>query len=117
MNSNCKKRSSFPGSLIATTCGSEKASLTAEDSKNPRVQQNCLKHLNIGTLNVRTLRDEGKLEELILELENIKWNIIGLCEIRRKDEGLLDVKNGHQLYYRGTSDGRNSGVGFIITRG
>ena len=38
------------------------------------------------------------------------------CEIRRKDEKLLDIKYDHQLYYRGTPDGRNSGIGFIINR-
>ena len=46
-------------------------------------------------LNIGTLRDDGKLEEL---LENIKWDIIGLCESRRKDERLLDIEHDHQLY-------------------
>ena len=33
-----------------------------------------------------------------------------------KDEKLLDIKYDHQLYCRGTPDGRNSGVGFLINR-
>ena len=116
MNSNYKKRPSLPGGLIATTYGSGKTSLTAEGAKNHRAQTGCLQNLNIGTLHVRNLRDDGRLEELLLVLKNITWNIIGLREIRRKDEKLLDIKHGHQQYYRGTSDGRNSGVGFIINK-
>ena len=115
-NSNFKIRPSLPRGQMAATYGSEKTSLTAEEAKNHRAKSSCLQNLHVGTLNVRTLRDDGRLEELLLELENIKWDIIGLCEIRRKDERLLDIKHEHQLYYRGTPDGRNSGVGFIINK-
>ena len=101
---------------MATTYGSGKTSLTAEGARNQRAKSSCLPNLHIGTLNVRTLRDDGRLQELLLELENIKWDIIGLCEIRRKDERLLDIKHEHQLYYRGTPDGRNSGVGFTTNK-
>ena len=38
----------------------------------------------IGSWNVRTLRADGKLEELTHEMERYKWNIIGLSEIRKK---------------------------------
>ena len=82
MNSNYKIQPSLPRGQIATTHGSGKINLTAEGAKNPRAQPSCLKNFNIGTFNVRTLRDDGKLEELQIELENIKWYLIGLCEIR-----------------------------------
>ena len=68
----------------------------------------------IGTFNVRALREDGRLEELLLELENIEWNITRLCEIGRKDERLLDIKHDHQVYRGGISVDRNSGVGLII---
>ena len=38
----------------------------------------------IGSWNIRTLRADGKLEELTHEMERYKWNIIGLNEIRKK---------------------------------
>ena len=36
----------------------------------------------IGTWNVRTLKDTGKLEELEQKLTRYNWNILGLCESR-----------------------------------
>ena len=93
MNSNHKSRPSLPGGLIATTHGSGKTSLTAEGAKNPRAQTSCLKNLNIGTHNVRTLRDDGKLEELLSELKNIKWDIIGLRNPTKRREA-----TGHQIW-------------------
>ena len=38
----------------------------------------------IGSWNVRTLRADGKLEELTHEMKRYKWNIIGLSEIWKK---------------------------------
>ena len=37
----------------------------------------------IGSWNIRTFRDNGKLEELTNEMKIYKWNIIGLSEIRK----------------------------------
>ena len=42
------------------------------------------KNTYIGTWNVRTLREEGKLEELTHELDRYRWTVVGLCEVRRK---------------------------------
>ena len=38
----------------------------------------------IDSWNVRTLRADGKLEELTHEMKRYKWNIIGSSEIRKK---------------------------------
>ena len=35
--------------------------------------------LNVCTYNVRTLRTEDDLDRLIDEVEQIKWDVIGLC--------------------------------------
>ena len=35
-----------------------------------------------GTWNTRTLRDAGKLQELVHEMNGYRWNILGLCEMR-----------------------------------
>ena len=44
--------------------------------------------LNVCTCNVRTLRKEDDLDRLIDEVEQIKWDITGLCETQRKGERL-----------------------------
>ena len=73
--------------------------------------------MNIGTLNTRTLKSEDRIEELMHELQNINWDIIGLSEVRRKRIGTLNLHLlGHLLFYSGTEVGRTSGVGFIINR-
>ena len=41
-------------------------------------------NITIGTLNTRTLRPAGKLQELTHEMDRYRWNILGLCEMRWK---------------------------------
>jgi hypothetical protein len=43
---------------------------------------------NIGTWNVRTLRQSGRLENLTSEMDKCELNLVGLCEMRwpGKDE-------------------------------
>ncbi|MEW8546459.1 MAG: hypothetical protein AB2693_23320 [Candidatus Thiodiazotropha sp.] len=41
-------------------------------------------NISIRTWNVRTLRPAGKLKELTHEMNRYHWNILGLCEMRRK---------------------------------
>ena len=44
------------------------------------------KYTSIGNLNVRTVRPAGKLEELThKEINRYHVNILGLCEIRKKN--------------------------------
>ena len=68
------------------------------------------------TYNVRTLRTEDDLDRLIDEVEQIKWDIVGLCETYRKGEGLLDVRAGYWMYETGkTEDNPNAkGLAFLI---
>ena len=48
--------------------------------------------MNICTYNCRTLNN-GALEQIILEMENVHWDIIGLCETRQIEEGRHDVQD------------------------
>lgn len=50
--------------------------------------------LAIGTVNVQTLLKDGDLYQLEEELEKIRWDIIGLCETRRRGE---NVSHCHQV--------------------
>ena len=68
------------------------------------------------TYNVRTLRTEDDLDRLIDEVEQIKWDITGLCETYRKGEGLSEIRAGYWIYEIGkTEDNPNAkGFGFLI---
>jgi len=57
--------------------------------------------LAIGTWNVRTLLQVGKMNEMAVELSRYKLDIIALQEIRWKDAGAI-IKKDFTLYYSGT---------------
>ena len=70
----------------------------------------------IGTWNVRTLRGNGKIEQLEHEMKNYRWNILGLCEVRFKDFGEVHTTGGHKLYYSGSQERHEQGVGFLVNK-
>ncbi|PZC79969.1 hypothetical protein B5X24_HaOG215559 [Helicoverpa armigera] len=72
------------------------------------------KTLHIATYNTLSLRTEESLQELLYSLESIKWDIIGLSEVRRNGEA-IEERSQVILYYKGEIPGR-SGVGFIIKK-
>jgi exonuclease III len=74
------------------------------------------RNINICTYNTRTLRTEESLESLLDELRDFKWDIIGLCETKRKGEGITELKGGAWLYNNGkTEDNTDAkGIGFLI---
>ena len=43
--------------------------------------------LIIGTWNVRTLKQSGKVELLVNEMDRVNWNILGISEMRWKGIG------------------------------
>ncbi|XP_045460954.1 uncharacterized protein LOC123671253 [Harmonia axyridis] len=72
------------------------------------------KILYISTYNVLSLLSEERLTELECELENIKWDIVGLSEVRRRGEQLITLKSGHSFYYVGDDNSSVGGTGFLI---
>ena len=51
------------------------------------------------------------------ELKNIRWDIVGLSKVHREEKKLVQLKDGHHLfYYRGKDRGKSSGVGFLSNR-
>ena len=71
-------------------------------------------NITIGTWNVRSLRAAGKVEELTHEMKRYSWNILGLCEVRRKHFGKTSTAEGHKLFFSGREDRHEHGVGFLI---
>ena len=72
--------------------------------------------IHLCTYNVRTLKDEDKLDSLLEELEDFKWSIIGLAETKRRGVDLIELKGGSWLYNQGRTEDNKSakGVGFLI---
>ena len=72
-------------------------------------------NITIGTWNdVGTLRPAGKLEELTHEMNRYHWNILGLSEVRWKNIGETPTQEGHKLYFSGSEDRHEHGVGFLV---
>ena len=71
--------------------------------------------VSICTYNVRTLHEEH-LDNFLIELEHVKWDIIGLCETKLKQEFVSTVLGDHELYNSGVHEdsNRRDGVGFLV---
>lgn len=59
------------------------------------------KALNICTFNCRSLASESKMYELDQALNSIKWDIIGLSEVRRYGEKVIEREDGSIFAFRG----------------
>ena len=87
--------------------------LWVKNSSRKRVNR-----LKIATYNVRTLlRDEHthmntKKNE---RKTRLVWDVIGIREVRRREEGFTTLQSGHLLYYSKAKNGQ-AGVGFLINR-
>ncbi|GFR73943.1 craniofacial development protein 2 [Elysia marginata] len=68
--------------------------------------------LVIGTSNVRTLYQAGKLSNLIQEADALRVDIMWIAETRWKDEGLIRGDNYTMMYSGGTA--HEHGVGILI---
>ena len=55
-----------------------------------------------------------ELEEEVKE-NNMKWDMIGLGEVRRKEESFTTLQSGHLLYHSEANNGQ-AGVGFLVNK-
>ena len=69
---------------------------------------------NIGTWNVRTMRKEGKMENVKREMKKHGINALGLSEARWKDEGEFRDE-GYYVVHSGSTKGL-AGVAFILDK-
>ncbi|GBP94067.1 LINE-1 reverse transcriptase homolog [Eumeta japonica] len=65
-------------------------------------------------LNILTLKNEENLVELIYALEDIKWDIVGLSEVRRMGENIISYPD-YMFYHIGETPDLY-GVGFIVKK-
>ena len=45
----------------------------------------------------------------------MKWDVIGLVEVRRKEESFTTLQSGHLLYHSEANNGQ-AGVGFLVSK-
>ena len=57
------------------------------------------------------------MQELEDELKenNMKWDVIGLGEVRRKEESFTTLQSGHLLFHFEANNGQ-AGVGFLVNK-
>ena len=65
----------------------------------------------------RLEKDIFHVQELEDELKenNMKWDVIGHGEVRRKEESFTTLQSGHLLYHSEANNGQ-AGVGFLINK-
>ena len=73
----------------------------------------------LGTINVRTAREDEKLERTIKEIDKANLSICGLQEVRRTKTGsalikLQELDKKYEVYWSGHSSKRQHGVGIVI---
>ena len=123
-SSTDKPRSPVPSSMDACDIGGgsvlprhhtgDAKKLWAKKNHNTRGDR-----LKMATYNVRTLgllKDEHvqELEEQTKE-NNMKWDVIRLGEVRRKEESFTTLPSGHLLYHSEANNGQ-AGVGFLVNK-
>ena len=62
---------------------------------------------------MRTLSDECHLDSLENEIEKIQLDIIGISEMRRPGENVVELASQHIMFNKG-NDKKQGGVGFLI---
>ena len=71
------------------------------------------KTLNVGTLNVRTLLNDGKFELLVNELKYHNFNVTGLAETRWSGMGHFEHE-GYYIVYSGADKSGQGGVALVL---
>lgn len=67
----------------------------------------------LGTLNVRSLMSEDRMIELENALNDSDIKILGLSEVRRRGEKIIERKNNYIFMYCNEESG-SKGVGFLV---
>ena len=119
MQSTNKPRPPVPSSMDVCDLGGGSGPHTG-GAKNLWVKKNHHtrgERLKIATYNVRTLLKDEHLQELEEELKenNTKWDVIGLGEVRRKEESFTTLQSCHLLYHSEANNGQ-AAVGFLVNK-
>ena len=102
-----------PRHLLSNQGRDEKLA-TGRGNSNGKVQ--IRKTLRIGTWNVRSMLQLGKVQVLGEELERNKVDICGLAEVRWEGQGHFTTSDGHTIVYSGGEHRGQRGVAIWISR-
>ena len=69
--------------------------------------------LDIGTWNVRTAADKGKIEQIVREADRLNLDVLALAEVRWPGTGKRTI-DGWTFYYIGNNQ-HEIGVGFLVS--
>ena len=73
--------------------------------------------IRVGSWNVRTLYQAGKLQQVLREMEHYKVELLCVSEARWIDSGKRTLSSGHTILYSGRTDNQHrGGVAIIVTR-
>ena len=73
--------------------------------------------IRVGSWNVRTLYQAGKLQQVQRDMTNYKVEILCVSEARWTDSGRRILASGHTIFYSGCTDNiHRGGVAVIVTR-
>ena len=74
------------------------------------------KELYLCTYNPQSISDlnQEDLDTMLIELQNMKWDVIGLSGSQIKNNKIETVTGGHYLFNSGNEVSRSNGVGFLV---
>lgn len=97
---------------VSPSIGSPGGTVTSTDIKRLQEQEK----IRIGTWNVTTMSQAGKVNNAIQEMTRMKIDVMGVSEMRWPGSGSINISE-HQVYYSGTDNGKHEkGVGIILTK-
>jgi len=103
------------GSISGFYNSNSKYKTRSKISSEPKKLAGTRYNLDICHFNCRGLANEPRIYELEQALSKIKFDIVGLSEVRKLGEGLYRRRNGNYFYYYGKTKGYR-GVGFYINK-
>ena len=71
------------------------------------------KKYRIGSWNVRTLYQAGKLDNVLVEMKRMDLDILGVSEVRWTGNGAIDIE-GYKFLYSGNEKTHERGVGILL---
>lgn len=80
-------------------------------------EKNERKVYKIGQWNVRTLYQEGKLKQVVKEMQRYNLDVLGISEVRWPGHGKFTTAEKHIFLYSGMEDGKSHqhGVGILMS--
>jgi hypothetical protein len=84
----------------------------SEDYKHKQKKQKKTHSFKIGTWNVSTLNEGGKLDNLKKEMQKNAVSVLGVSEVRWKGQG--EIRSGDYTVYYSRGDSAERGVAIVV---